>query len=355
MSTLLEYKCPSCGGALSFDSSIQKMKCPYCDTEFDMDTLKSYDDALSKEPETLEWDNQEPEQWDVPEGLVGYSCESCGGQIISDINTIATNCPYCENKVVMTGNVSGMLKPNYVIPFKLDKESAIKAFGDHLNKKRLLPKLFKKDTHIEEIKGIYVPFWLFDCHTDSDINYKATKVSTWTSGSYRYKQTSHYLVSRSGVVDFQSIPVDGSKKMDDDLMDSIEPYNYNEMIDFQTAYLAGYMADKYDVTAYDNKDRVNERIKSSTVDRFRSTVVGYTTCVTRDTNIKISNSAIRYALLPVWLLNTTYHGQKYTFAMNGQTGKFVGNLPMDKGAFVRWFGGTFIVAAAITSIIALFL
>ena len=355
MSTILEYKCPCCDGALSFDSSLQKMKCPFCDTEFEMETLKSFDEALNKEPQKLEWNESEPEQWDVPEGLVAYSCDSCGGQIISDQTTVASHCPYCDNPIVMMGKLSGVLKPDYVIPFKLDKDAAIKAFGNHLKNKKLLPKLFKKDTHIQEIKGLYVPFWLFNCHTDADINYRATRISRWSSGDYSYKKTSHYLVSRAGVIDFERIPVDGSQKMPDDLMDSIEPFNYNEMIDFQTAYLAGYLADKYDVTADDSKERANQRIKQSTIDRFSQTVTGYATSTPTNSNIKISQSAIKYALLPVWILNTKYKNKDYTFSMNGQTGKFVGNLPMDKGAFARWFVGIFAAATAISAIVSLFL
>lgn len=355
MSTILEYKCPSCDGALSFDSSLQKMKCPFCDTEFEMETLKSFDDALNKEPEKMEWNESEPEQWDVPEGLVSYSCDSCGGQIISDQTTVASHCPYCDNPIVMMGKLSGVLKPDYVIPFKLDKDAAIKAFGNHLKNKKLLPKLFKSDTHIQEIKGLYVPFWLFNCHTDADINFRATRISRWSSGDYSYKKTSHYLASRAGVIDFERIPVDGSQKMPDDLMDSIEPFDYGEMTDFQTAYLAGYLADKYDVTADDSKERANNRIKQSTIDRFSQTVTGYATSTPTNSNIKISQSAIKYALLPVWILNTKYKDKDYTFSMNGQTGKFVGNLPMDKGAFARWFVGIFAAATAISAIVSLFL
>lgn len=354
MSTLIEYKCPCCNGELTFNSDIQKMKCPFCDTEFDVETLKSYDDVLKEEfVDDMKWEEEQPEIWDVPEGMVGYICESCRGEIIADKTTVASRCPFCDNPVVMAGKLSGILKPDYVIPFKLDKEAAEKAFANHLKGKKLLPKTFKSETKIKEIKGVYVPFWLFDCDADAHITYRGTKVKRWSSGNYNYTETSHYQIVRGGLLGFEKVPVDGSTKMPDDLMDSIEPYNYNEMIDFQTAYLSGYLADKYDVDSDASKERANQRIKQSTEEAFRATVTGYATCIPSQSTVKISQGKIKYALLPVWMMNTEYKGEKYMFAMNGQTGKFVGNLPMDKGAFARWFLGVFGGVTAVVGLVAM--
>lgn len=49
--------------------------------------------------------------------------------------------------------------------------------------------------------------------------------------------------------------------MADDLMESIEPYDFKKAVDFQTAYLAGYVADKYDVDEKQSVSRANDRIK----------------------------------------------------------------------------------------------
>lgn len=119
-------------------------------------------------------------------------------------------------------------------------------------------------------------------------------------------------------------------------MESIEPYNFDDAVDFQTAYLAGFLADKYDVTAEQSIDRANERVKRSTEETFAQTVKGYTTVRTENSSVQFRGGKAKYALYPVWLLNTTWNGNKYTFAMNGQTGKFVGDLPVDKSAATRW-------------------
>ena len=351
MATLLQYKCPCCGGAIEFDSELQKMKCPYCDTEFDVETLKGYDEDLNDTTEDhFQWDSTAGGEWteDEASGMRLYVCQSCGGQVVGDEHMAATKCPYCDNPVVVMGNLAGDLKPDFVIPFKLDKEAAKEGLRKHLSKKRLLPKAFKQENHIDEIRGVYVPFWLFDTDVDARLRWRGTRVRHWSDSNYDYTETRYYSVLRAGNIAFDRIPVDGSTKMADDLMESIEPFDFSEAVDFQTAYLAGYLADKYDVSAEDSIERANRRVKQSTQDAFEATVHGYTTLSSEHSAIQLHNGKSHYALYPVWLFNTTYKGEKYTFAMNGQTGKFVGNLPTCWPTYFKWLGGlTAAVGAAV--------
>lgn len=347
---MLEYKCPCCGGAINFDSKLQKMKCPYCDTEFDMETLKSYDEDLKKNAQdNMNWDNSNEQTFtdEETEGMSVYVCNSCGGEIVADENTGATSCPYCGNPVVLKGRFSGDLKPDYVIPFRLSKEDAIKALSNHVNKK-LVPKIFKDKNHIDQIRGMYVPFWLFDADTEAHIHYKGTKVRHWSDSRYDYTETKYYLVGRGGNVGFTNVPVDGSSQMPDDLMESIEPFNFDEAVDFQTAYLAGYLADKYDVTKENSINRANQRIKNTTEQLFRQTASEYSSLTTQNSSVQFQNGTSKYALYPVWILNTSWNGQNFLFAMNGQTGKMVGDLPVDWGAFWRYFA---IIAGSIAAVI----
>ena len=240
-----------------------------------------------------------------------------------------------------------MLKPDYVIPFKLDKKAAKEAYRKHLKGKILLPKTFQDENHIDEIKGVYVPFWLFDADVDAKMRYRAIRVRHWSDSNYDYTETQYYSVVREGTLGFDRVPVDGSTKMADDLMESIEPFDFSDAVDFQTAYLSGYLADRYDVDAEKSIERANERIKNSTEEVFEGTVRGYTSVIPESKNIKLSGGKAKYALYPVWLLNTTYENKKYTFAMNGQTGKFVGNLPVDKKKYWLFFTMFFAIFGAL--------
>ena len=354
MADLIEYKCPNCAGTIEFDATSQKMKCPYCETEFDLEALKALDDALEDvKPDEINWSDKPDSQWAEGEtdGMSVYACQSCGGEVVGDSTLGATSCPYCGNAVVMKGKFAGDLKPDLVIPCKKTQEDAKAAYLKHLEGKKLLPKVFKSENRINEIKGMYVPVWLFDSDVDADINFNATKVRTWEDANYRYRETRYYKLLRSGSMGFNDIPVDGSAKMPDELMESVEPFDCSEAVDFQTAYLAGYLADRYDVQAKDSEARANERIKHSTEEAFRKTASEYDTCDIDSESIRYKNSSYKYALYPVWILSTTWNSQAFTFIMNAQTGKMAGDLPMDKSLFWKYFLLIFAIAAVATGLI----
>ncbi|MBQ8642589.1 MAG: hypothetical protein IJ480_10275 [Clostridia bacterium] len=342
MAEQLQYKCPSCGGSIAFDAGSQNLKCPYCDTEFEPETLRAYDEQLrDTAADEIRWDTGEASRWEEGEtdGMNVYGCSSCGGEIVADNTTGATHCPFCGSPVVLTGRFAGERKPDLVIPFRLDKKAAKEGLKKHLSGKKLLPKIFSDENHIDEIKGLYVPVWLFDTDADGQVRFRCTRSRVWQDRNYIYTETRYYSVQRSGVMSFADIPVDGSSKMADDLMESIEPYDLSGAVDFQTAYLSGYLADTYDVSAEDSMPRANQRVKES-LERFIADTVRqeYDTAVPENTSVRCHGGRVRYALYPVWVLHTSWQGQNYLFAMNGQTGKFVGNLPMDKKAWWKWWG-----------------
>ena len=341
MPALLEYECPACGGGLEFDPLLQKVKCPYCESEFDVADLKGKDVPSAEQPQQ--------------EQMNTYICKSCGGEILCDDSTAATHCPYCDSPVVMKERLAGTLRPDLVIPFKLDKEAAKAALQKHISGKVLLPKCFKSENRIDRIQGMYVPFWLYDAETDGDITFRATRVRHWSDSNYNYTQTKYYDVRRAGSMRFEAVPVDASTKMANELMESIEPYDLSQAVDFQSAYLAGYIADKYDVQSDVTRPRAEERIRTSTVETLRGTVEGYDTVSQTAGDIQFQKMGVRYALLPVWILSTKYQGKDYTFAMNGQTGKMVGDLPMDKTAYWLWFAGISVIGTALAYLLGMLL
>lgn len=355
MSDLMQYKCPSCGGQVEFDSNSQQMKCPFCLSEFDLESLKAFEEQFSdaQQESSMNWENEAGSEWTQgeTENLRVYSCESCGGEVIADETTAASKCPYCDNPVIMTGQFSGDLKPDLVIPFKVDKEAAKAALLKHMEGKFLLPKIFKSENHLDEIKGVYVPVWLFDASVQADLRYRATKVRRWSDANYRYTETKLYAIRRRGGLSFSNVPVDGSEKMDDTMMESLEPFDIKQAVPFQPAYLSGYLADRYDVDAAASIDRANQRIRQSTLDEFRKTVQGYDTVTLEHDSIQLQNGQTKYALYPVWLLNTSWNDKKFTFGMNGQSGKFVGNLPIDKAKAAIVFGVVTVVVTIISYII----
>jgi DNA-directed RNA polymerase subunit RPC12/RpoP len=352
---LIEYKCPNCGGPITFAPKTQEMACPYCDSTLNVEVLLALDKDLDQvhESEPLNWGYLGNEwQTEEQEGMVVYSCRSCAGEIIADETLGATSCPFCDSPVVLSSKFSGSLRPDLIIPFQVTKEEAFAALKKHYLGKKLLPKVFQDQNHLEEVKGVYVPFWLFDAEVDANVEYNATKVRVWSDRDYKYSETSFFRVFRSGKLGFKAIPVDGSEVVDDFLMQSIEPFQLDAATKFQSPYLAGYFANKYDIDANTAEIQATKRIENSTAATFEDTVTGFATVTPRHTEIKLNSSAVKYALLPVWFLSTRWQNESFTFAMNGQTGKFVGDLPVDRGAYWRLWGKAFLLATG--PVLALF-
>ena len=350
-SQITNYQCPSCTGPLRFDGASGMLACDYCGSKFTVQEIEAlYRDkdeaaaaASAAAQAQAEQQAQEPEHspanWAEDSGLRVYNCPSCGAELICDETTAATSCPYCNNPSIVPGQLSDMLKPDWVIPFKLDKEAAKKALKNYYRGKKLLPNAFSDRNHIEEIKGVYVPFWLFDGTVDADMRFQGTRVNSVTTGREIITTTEYYRVRRSGVVSFDKIPADASSKMPDAHMDAIEPYDYAELKPFSNAYLPGFLADKYDVKPEDCYARVDLRAQNTAEELLAGTVSGYSSCTPESRQISVRRSRTSYALLPVWLLATNYDGKNYLFAMNGQTGKLIGDLPVSKGKMLAWFAG----------------
>ena len=197
MSDIIEYKCPQCGGSIEFDSGTQKMKCPYCDAEFEIEALKQFDeDIKNTEGNDMTWDSAMGAEWTAEdrEKVTVLVCDNCGGEVVGDATMAASSCPYCDSPIIVKGAIGGELKPDYVIPFKLDKKAAIEGLKKHFMGKKLLPKAFKDENHLEEIKGVYVPFWLFSASSNANVRYKATKLHTWSDSNYIYTTEKVFLM-----------------------------------------------------------------------------------------------------------------------------------------------------------------
>ncbi len=348
--TVMEYKCPCCNAGLKFEDDSQQLTCEYCDNTFEVDAVLAFNDSLSSSvTEGFQWEAGTRNTWSQQdrESIRLFQCPSCGGELLTEEQTAATFCPYCDNPTVLPGRLSGGWKPDGVLPFQTDKEDAKAAFLRMCKGKPLLPREFTSHQRLEKITGMYVPFWLYDCSADFYGSYKATRIHRWSDSQYNYVKTDHFLLKRDAEAAFSGIPMDGSGKMEDVFMESIEPFDYSQLVDFDMAYLSGYLADKYDVEAEAGKDRIRQRVAHSMDDQLQTSFLGFATTLPTSRNLTIDHSRARYILLPVWILTTQYRDKRYTFAMNGQTGKITGSLPVCPKRSAAWFAG---ICSAVTAV-----
>ena len=366
------YQCPACTGPLQYDGKIDRLKCEYCGSTFttkEVEALYREKNAKAEAAAAAEKAAAESaasgagkasgsgtdfgtdatsDGWGSDAAhMRAYNCTSCGAELVCDETTAATSCPYCGNPTIIAGKFTGMDRPDYLIPFKVDKKQAVSAFKDYYKGRKLLPSSFASDNHIEEIKGVYVPFWLFSGEVEGQADYEAYKEDRRRAGDEEIVRREYYDIHREGQMGFEKIPVDASTRMPDDLMDSIEPFDYKELRPFAMEYMPGFMANKYDVSKEESRKRADERAVNSFKTALAGTVHNYNNVEVRKHSEKIRPERTEYGMLPVWLLSSNWQGKTYQFAMNGQSGKMIGDLPVSKGKLAAWVIGVFAVLFAL--------
>lgn len=336
--SVITYKCPNCGGHLSFDPDSQMSKCDFCDSTFTEEQLKTLatQSVHSKDAtEIIEDANDSSNTQEDGTPSLLYTCPSCGAEIITDETTSAMICCYCHNPVVFSKQLEGEFRPSKVIPFKLSRNRAEEDFMAWCKKKKFLPNDFSSPSQIEKMAGLYIPYWLVDCSTSGNLNAHATNITTWTDGDYQYTKTDDYNIYRAANMDFFNIAHDASSKADDQVMDSIGPFNFNELTDFSHSYLSGFLAEKYDVDKEAVYPEIKKRVENAVTVTLRESIQGYSTVKVNGSHVQIHRSRFHYTLMPVWMLTYLYKGETYMYAMNGQTGKLYGRLPLDKAKVLR--------------------
>ncbi len=352
----VDHKCPSCNASIKYNPKDKNWVCEYCGSKFTLDELKENEKNFEQTSISESKELKEKEENKDASEMDQYHCEDCGAEIIADKNTAATFCVYCKNTAILKSRLTDKFSPSKIIPFNKTKEDAIEAFKKVGKGRFLMPKEFSDPKNIQELTGVYIPFWLYSCKMKGFVSGKGTKVMTWSTYDYYYTKTDTYKVERGGVYSFENIPVDGSERFNNAVMNSIEPFNYEELEDFNYSYLSGFLAEKYDVEKNEAKKITIDRAKTSTLNDLESKARtgGYASFVPSQKETDVQEEKIDYVLLPVWMVNIKYNDKMYTFAMNGQTGKMIGDIPYSKWKLVLFVFVLFIVLFGISLLVTYF-
>ncbi len=356
---MINYKCPSCGAYMVYDAAQKCLVCDYCQSTQSIESFSEEELAEIMKP-----DGDDGSVWDETvvnadtgetETFRHYVCKNCGAEVMTDENTAATMCGFCGNPTLIEERLSGEVRPVKIIPFGFSREEAIEKFKKWTGKGSLTPKVFRSKAALEKVTGIYVPYWIYDFDVDAHVAAHATKTRMETRGDYRYTYTDHFQVERQIQVSYDKIPADASKKMPDDVMDCLEPYDYSKMVQFEMPYLSGFQADKYDYDGHEIIERASKRAGVYAEEAVMGTIHGYSTSNITYRNIVPRNTKMTYAMFPAWIVNYSYKGESQLITMNGQTGKIVGSLPVSMGRAVGWFAGVFAGSFAVVMLLLLLL
>lgn len=352
---LLSYKCPNCGGGLKFDPASQKFKCEYCLSSFTKEEMKELEARETKERE----DDGRPddnsysgnnsvsgteEDAGSPESAKIYMCPSCGAEIVTDDTTAATFCYYCHNPVVLSGRLSGEFLPDYVILFAMNKQRATEIFLNWIGKKKFVPRSFFSEDQIEKFTGVYFPYLMYSCTVEGKMTAEGEQLNSWVSGKIRYTEHKKYQIERAGELDVKNVTRNALSKSNKELIEAVLPFDMEKMQPFSMGYLSGFQAEKRDMDGKGFTPEVEQEVKNYTIENLQSSISGYSSVSVKNSDTKIKDPMWKYALLPVWIL--TYRDGRndklYYFAMNGQTGKTCGKLPVDKGKLAVLFMSIFL-------------
>lgn len=328
-------KCPNCGGPLHFEPEIQKNKCSYCLSEFsdeELEKINAKEESVSSTSLEEEKDQADSSGHVIKE----YRCDSCGAEVVTDDTTSASFCYYCHNPVILTDRLEGEFKPDKLIPFKISKEMATEKFVNWARRYRFVPKDFYSKAHLEKMTGIYVPNWMANVKLKANYSGVATNIRVWQSGDREYTESKKYLIERRGDLEMAKLPNIAIKKLDKDLISSINPYNYKEAVDFKMSYLNGFFSEKYDIEKESFTDVVLEDSKKYGDALVRSSVSGYSNVTYTEREIDSKIQSWEYTLLPVWIITYNFLGNIYIYAVNGQNGKAFGQLPLDSKSLFRF-------------------
>lgn len=369
----MEYKCKNCGGPLRFDPKIDKLKCDFCGNTYD---LSEYEDHLhtdhdhdhTHDHDTHYTQTENPgfeaqqnqyvkamdDSTDEQKDLTAFECPHCGAEVVTDKNTAATTCVFCGTPMVIQESVQGKFRPDKVIPFEVDKKQIEKLYEDYIRTKPFYPDAYSKANVISKIKAVYLPFWLYDAKMNGSILATGERTFSFRTGQWIVTNHEVYDLYRQGSMHFEKIPVIASSKTPVDAMDSIEPYDYSKLVDYNPGYLPGFLATRYDQSAEQKAEKMKGRALDTLQSSLANTIRGVEGFRVLDAKGGTESLQSHYALLPAYLLFMDYdHDEDKLIAINGQTGKIVGNVPVDNKKKNRYFLKMFLIFLAVFILIGM--
>ncbi len=386
-------KCPQCDGALEYSPLTDQMECPFCGTSYDMMQIMAVQKTVdhingnihkSVEPERNRADSDMIGGWELnpyaqrmedpneglhtldepgeiakeveykihdvaietPETMEGnvYTCTSCGAELFINGVETATYCAYCGQPTVVFSRVSEELKPERIIPFQIQQEQAVAVIRDKLSRGFFVPKAIR-NFEVERVRGIYIPYFLFDAHY---YDYQKLK------GTVKYEQSSRTeSFIREAECEFRNLTCDASRMLNDETSQRLEPYDLGSLRPFEIGYLSGFYADRYDMNERTLKNVVRVRCKELfDLEMKMDTMAENVKIISSQPKFELRKA--QYVLLPAWFMTFRYKNEPYTILVNGQTGKVVGAVPFAKDKLVAVFMAIAIVSTLVFSVLGMF-
>lgn len=341
---ILHYPCPNCGAEMTYDIKKGKLHCGHCSGEIALSSIIQQSTSRTAEGGTSTEINGKI--------LAGaeYHCPNCGGLMITKDKETSMICAYCGAPMILADRLTGKRRPVKLLPFQLDRQDAEKAFRKWCRNGRFAPKGFTSAENIQRLKGMYIPYWLFQFDARVDISAQATNVRIFRQGDYQVTETEFYDIQRAYKLQYKDIPLDASRQLEDGEMAKLEPFNFNELKTFDMPYLAGFDSSSYDFDDGELSPSAKDKVRKYARDYAQGAVSGYSTVHLNGHTVNFEREEEAFIFVPIWFVDYNYHGKVYKFMMNGQNGRIAGTPPTSRGKMAVWWAGISAVLFIITFI-----
>ena len=330
-----ETKCHDCGATLKFEPGTTHLKCQYCGAANDIvaETEKNVTVEEIDFEKFLSESNLPTEQ---KEEVHTVKCNSCGASSTLKPNVTADSCPFCDTPLVIaSASASNIIKPNYLLPFKIDNKKSVEAFRKWVSSLWFAPNDLKKyANNPDKLNGMYMPYWTYDSDTDSNytgmrgIHRIETYTTTVNGKSTRQTRTVTDWYPCSGQVNnkFDDVLVLASKSLPEKYANALEPWDLGELSAYNTKFLSGFRSEVYQVDLKTGFDKAKGRMDGEIRKTVNSDIGGNAQRIIT-LNTRYDNITFKHILLPVWISAFRYNEKAYRFMINGRTGEVQGERP----------------------------
>ena len=312
------YKCSNCGGYMDFDTSSGKLRCLSCKQEELVENYEAQYESFTSQDDTNIYQDEEARQ---------YICKKCDSAIVTDNRSAISVCPFCGGQTSLGDRLSGEWAPTHVIPFKISRHEAVRAFKKWCHKLPFSPQDFPKNHEVKKVTGIYLPVMCYDLRGQGEAVVDALRRKKLSTPEDEREEISYYQLYRKNDLHFRHVPVSNSKNIDDSLLDKLCPYHFTEMEPFSPAHLEGHLMEKNAIAPEDVMAVAEKKAERYMEDYVIQSISNYEDANIQEKNFNIGKESSKYILLPLWLVMYDYNNREYIFAMNGQTGKIACEPP----------------------------
>ena len=334
------FPCAACGAKLTYDASTQSMTCGSCGRQEAVGGVGggSGGGVAMVRDIPIEQGMQMAARG-LGAQVTTIECKECGAKVNVGQGERTTECAFCGSKQVLAqGTNESAIRPESLLAFRIPKEDANKRFAAWLSGLWFRPSDLKKMASVQEMGGVYVPFWAFNSQVQSRWNaerghyyYEEERYTETVDGksvqrTRQVQRTRWEPASGSRNDAYQDVLVCAGRGLPTELVATFSTFDTKQLTPYKPEYLAGWRAEAYAIELLPGWQTGQEKIATSQNGRCAGDVGGDT-----HQNLRVSNAfssvSFKHLLLPIWIAAYRYNGKVFRFLVNGQTGEVVGKAP----------------------------